>query len=81
VREVRSVVLERDAERLRELAGSRAQVAIAHTAGAAVARSRAARAPLAHQLQAGERRQRADQHRGAHALGLAHGVQHRVDAV
>ena len=38
-------------------------------------------APLAHRLDALERLQRADQHRGADALGLADRVEQRVDAV
>ena len=35
----------------------------------------------AHLLESGDWLERPDQHAGAHALGLAHGVQHDVDAV
>ena len=43
--------------------------------------SRTQPAALAHQLDAVDRLERADQHRGADALGLAHDVEQRVDAV
>ena len=38
-------------------------------------------AARAHEVEALERLERADQHGGAHALGLRDGVQQRVDAV
>ena len=59
-----------DAERLRELARAVAQVLVALDAAA-----------RAHQLDAVERLERADQHRGAHAHRLADGIEQRVDAV
>ena len=69
-RKVGRVVLERDAERLCELARARAQVLEPLEAAA-----------LAHVLDALQRLERAEQHRRPHALGLGHGVEQRVDPV
>ena len=68
--QVGAVELESDPQRLRELARPRAQVLDALDAAA-----------LAHQLDPLDRLERADQHRGADALGLADRVQTRVDPV
>ena len=68
--EIAAVVLELDPERLRELARSRAQ-----------SLEPLEPAPLPHQLDAVQRLERADQHRGADALGLADCVEQRVDPV
>ena len=68
--EVRAVELELDPERLRQLAGPRAEVLAALEPAA-----------RAHPLDALERLERADQHRRADALVLADRVEERVDAV
>ena len=78
------VVFELDVERDRQLARPRAQTEIA------VTRMRTAISYLAlgahpaappHQLQTRDRLQRPDEHRRPHPLGLADGVEQRVDAV
>src|SRR3712207_1668788 len=64
------VVVQADAERLRELARPRAE--LLHAAHAA---------PCAHVVHAGDRLERAHEHRRADALGLADRVEQRVDAI
>ena len=58
------------AERLRELARPRAEIALGHRSTA-----------HSHQVHAVDRLERADEHRGPHPLLLAHRVEQRVDAV
>ena len=70
VEQVGAVELEVDAQRLGQLARARAELLDALAAAA-----------RAHQLDALERLERPDQHRRADALGLADGVEQRVDAV
>jgi hypothetical protein len=69
-REVAVVVQQPDRERHGELARARAEILAAVQPAA-----------LAHPPHPAQRLQRADQHRGAHALLLADRVQQRVDAV
>ena len=71
-RQITAVVGQRDAERLRELPGPRAQSAQVRGIDPAA---------LRHQLDPAERLERPDQHSSADALGLADRVEHRVDAV
>src|SRR4051794_15415473 len=74
-RQRRAVLVEANAQRLRELARPRAEVAVARWA------LRDEPTAFAHQLETRQRRQRTDQHPGADAVGLADRVEHRVDAV
>jgi hypothetical protein len=64
VHERAAVQREPDAERLRELAGTGAELLVARDPAA-----------LSHQLDPVHRLERADQHRRPHALVLGHGVQ------
>ncbi len=65
-----AVELQADLQRLRELAGTGAQVLWARQA-----------APLSHQLESLQRLQCPDEHRGSGSLVLAHGVEQSVDPV
>src|SRR5258705_10303685 len=74
VREIPPVVLDRDAERLREVARPATEVVFAD--GAAVRR-----ASRLHQFDAVERLQRANEHGARIAVGFGHRVHQVVDAV